>query len=278
MRLRPRRRPRRHQHRRRVRRPSDGSRARCGLLHRADPRRGGRRRRVVDRIVGADRTARWPTPGSAVPGRARSSASASARRARSTRQRGDRAADAEPRLGQHSRCATGSRPASACPPRSTTTPTAPSLGEWWHGAARGARHAIGFTIGTGIGGGIILDGKLYHGASDVRRRDRPHDDRDERPALQVRQLRLPRGLRLGAHHRARAPSRRVERGRRELAVRRWSAATSSRSPRRRCTRRPHAGDALAREVVQRHRAHSSAPASPTCSTSSIPRWWSSAAA
>jgi glucokinase len=41
------------------------------------------------------------------------------------------------------------------------------LGEWWVGAARGTRNAIGITIGTGIGGGLILDGKLYHGASDV---------------------------------------------------------------------------------------------------------------
>jgi glucokinase len=41
------------------------------------------------------------------------------------------------------------------------------LGEWWVGAARGARHAIGITIGTGIGGGLIIDGQLYHGASDV---------------------------------------------------------------------------------------------------------------
>ncbi|MBA3346438.1 MAG: ROK family protein [Gemmatimonadales bacterium] len=41
------------------------------------------------------------------------------------------------------------------------------LGEWWVGAARGTRHAIGITIGTGIGGGLILDGQLYHGASDV---------------------------------------------------------------------------------------------------------------
>jgi glucokinase len=40
------------------------------------------------------------------------------------------------------------------------------LGEWWIGAARGTRHAIGITIGTGIGGGIIIDGKLFHGASD----------------------------------------------------------------------------------------------------------------
>lgn len=42
-----------------------------------------------------------------------------------------------------------------------------TYGEWWIGAARGARNVIGVTIGTGIGGGVIFDGKLYHGASDV---------------------------------------------------------------------------------------------------------------
>jgi glucokinase len=42
-----------------------------------------------------------------------------------------------------------------------------TLGEWWIGAARGARHAIGLTIGTGIGGGLILDGALFHGASGI---------------------------------------------------------------------------------------------------------------
>jgi glucokinase len=42
-----------------------------------------------------------------------------------------------------------------------------TLGEWWLGAAAGANNVIGMTIGTGIGGGIILDGRLYHGASDV---------------------------------------------------------------------------------------------------------------
>jgi glucokinase len=41
------------------------------------------------------------------------------------------------------------------------------LGEWWVGAARNTRNAIGLTIGTGIGGGLILGGQLYHGASDV---------------------------------------------------------------------------------------------------------------
>ena len=42
-----------------------------------------------------------------------------------------------------------------------------TLGEWWTGAARGARHVVGITLGTGIGGGLILDGRLYRGASNV---------------------------------------------------------------------------------------------------------------
>jgi len=42
-----------------------------------------------------------------------------------------------------------------------------TVGEWWCGAARGGRNVVGITIGTGIGGGLILDGKLYHGSSDV---------------------------------------------------------------------------------------------------------------
>jgi len=42
-----------------------------------------------------------------------------------------------------------------------------TYGEWWIGAAKGGRNVIGVTIGTGIGGGLILDGKLYHGSSDV---------------------------------------------------------------------------------------------------------------
>ncbi len=41
------------------------------------------------------------------------------------------------------------------------------LGECWVGAAQDARYVIGLTIGTGIGGGIVIDGQLYHGASDA---------------------------------------------------------------------------------------------------------------
>ncbi|MBN1267193.1 MAG: ROK family protein [Anaerolineales bacterium] len=36
-------------------------------------------------------------------------------------------------------------------------------GEYRFGAGRGVRNMIGLTIGTGVGGGLILDGKLYHG-------------------------------------------------------------------------------------------------------------------
>jgi glucokinase len=42
-----------------------------------------------------------------------------------------------------------------------------TFGEWWQGAARGARNVVGLTIGTGIGGGLILNGALYHGTSDM---------------------------------------------------------------------------------------------------------------
>jgi glucokinase len=42
-----------------------------------------------------------------------------------------------------------------------------TLGEFWCGAAVGGWNVIGMTLGTGIGGGLILEGKLYHGSSDV---------------------------------------------------------------------------------------------------------------
>jgi glucokinase len=41
------------------------------------------------------------------------------------------------------------------------------FGEWWQGAARGADYVVGLTIGTGIGGGIVLAGEIYRGASDI---------------------------------------------------------------------------------------------------------------
>jgi glucokinase len=38
-----------------------------------------------------------------------------------------------------------------------------ALGEGWRGAARGARDFIGMVVSTGVGGGIVLDGRLLDG-------------------------------------------------------------------------------------------------------------------
>jgi glucokinase len=38
-------------------------------------------------------------------------------------------------------------------------------GEFWLGAGKEARNLVGVTLGTGIGGGLILDGKLVRGAA-----------------------------------------------------------------------------------------------------------------
>ena len=38
-----------------------------------------------------------------------------------------------------------------------------AFGEWRHGAGRGVRNMILLTIGTGIGAGVIADGRLLHG-------------------------------------------------------------------------------------------------------------------
>ena len=40
---------------------------------------------------------------------------------------------------------------------------AAAVGELWQGAARGCRTIICVTLGTGVGGGIILDGELWRG-------------------------------------------------------------------------------------------------------------------
>jgi glucokinase len=42
-----------------------------------------------------------------------------------------------------------------------------TYGEWWLGAGREVETLVGLTLGTGIGGGIVLGGSIYHGCSDV---------------------------------------------------------------------------------------------------------------
>jgi predicted NBD/HSP70 family sugar kinase len=43
---------------------------------------------------------------------------------------------------------------------------AAALAETRWDAARGCRNVFNATIGTGIGTGIVFDGKIYHGAPD----------------------------------------------------------------------------------------------------------------
>jgi glucokinase len=42
---------------------------------------------------------------------------------------------------------------------------AAAVGEMWQGAARGRRTIVCLTLGTGVGGGIILDGKVWRGVN-----------------------------------------------------------------------------------------------------------------
>ena len=42
-----------------------------------------------------------------------------------------------------------------------------ALAEWYFGAAHGARNVVFLTMGTGLGGGLILNGQLYRGSSDL---------------------------------------------------------------------------------------------------------------
>jgi len=42
-----------------------------------------------------------------------------------------------------------------------------ALGEYWTGAGAGEAIVLIFTLGTGIGGGCVIDGHVYHGASNL---------------------------------------------------------------------------------------------------------------
>ena len=42
-----------------------------------------------------------------------------------------------------------------------------AVAEWKYGAGKGTNNMVFMTFGTGLGAGLILNGKLYHGASDM---------------------------------------------------------------------------------------------------------------
>ena len=173
--------------------------------------------------------------------------SASGRPARSTR-RAAWCCSPRTSAGRTSRCATGSPSALGLPATLDNDANCAIFGEWWRGAARGAEHVVGLTIGTGIGGGIVLNGQIYHGASDIAGEIGHMTIDSNGPPLQVRQLRLPRGVRV-------RPGDRRTRGRGSRGRRRHIAApTTSGAISRQITAQvvyeaAHDGDEYAREVV-----------------------------
>jgi glucokinase len=42
-----------------------------------------------------------------------------------------------------------------------------ALGEWRFGAGRGTRHSVYVTLGTGVGGGLVINGRLIRGAAST---------------------------------------------------------------------------------------------------------------
>jgi glucokinase len=57
--------------------------------------------------------------------------------------------------------------ATAPPARLENDANAAALAEWQFGAGRGTRHMVFLTCSTGMGGGLILDGRLYRGRRDL---------------------------------------------------------------------------------------------------------------
>ncbi len=79
---------------------------------------------------------------------------------------------------------------------------AAAYGEFKIGAGRGSRNLFYITIGEGIGGAIILDGKLWTGASGLAGEVGHITIDTEGAECYVRQYRLPGNGGVGAKHRA----------------------------------------------------------------------------
>ena len=58
-------------------------------------------------------------------------------------------------------------PEFSCPVRLDNDANCAALGEYVGGAGRGVRSMVMVTLGTGVGGGIVLGGKLYTGENDI---------------------------------------------------------------------------------------------------------------
>ena len=66
-----------------------------------------------------------------------------------------------------------------------------ALGEHWLGAGVGHHQMLGITLGTGVGGGLILNGRLWAGTEGTSRGNRPHDRGPGGQEMPLRQPGLP---------------------------------------------------------------------------------------
>lgn len=71
-------------------------------------------------------------------------------------------------LGMNDVCfADAFAPDFACPVKLDNDANCAALGEALHGAGMGSGNAVMVTLGTGVGGGVVIGGRLYTGANDV---------------------------------------------------------------------------------------------------------------
>jgi glucokinase len=52
-----------------------------------------------------------------------------------------------------------------CPVKAGNDANVAALGEFWKGGGQGSRNMVFVTLGTGVGGGIVIEGNLLHGAT-----------------------------------------------------------------------------------------------------------------
>ena len=100
--------------------------------------------------------------------------------------------------GATSRCAADLEKRIGLPVVVENDANAAAWGEFTFGAGEDVEDTLLVTVGTGVGGGIVLNGELHRGAFGVARRDRAHARRAGRPAVRLRQPRLLGAVRLAA--------------------------------------------------------------------------------
>ena len=103
-----------------------------------------------------------------------------------------------------------------------------ALAEVSFGAGRGLADVVYVMMSAGIGAGLVLGGRLYHGATGIAGRARAHPDAAGRRRLPLRKPRLP-GDR-GRHRRGPLTPPPHARRRSDAARRCWSSSPTATSP------------------------------------------------